>query len=301
MSVNPLNRNIIYRDVHFNTKFRDSYETTSSTNFIYSLPDSLDKVTSIKLSSLSIPKTSYLVTAEKKNNSFIAEYVTPTNIIRKKVTINDGNYTPAQMEAEIRSKILKTMPYYYYLSITINDSSKKTSIDTNVSLPGTMASTTSTYFNIIFCEENNDKMKTLGWLLGFRKEKYTNINTIADSSSEVISEGLYDEIGEDHIFFCLNDYNRNSTSNQLVYLNNNTSIVGGVLAKVYLKDGKYVVNIEQNEDNIINYSRTRQFFGPVTIKKIGISILDEYGNEINLNNMDYSFTIEVSQLYSACV
>lgn len=301
MSVNPLNRNIIYRDVHFNTKFRDSYETTSSTNFVFSLSNSLDKVTSIKLSSLSIPKTSYLVTAEKKNNSFIAEYVTPTNIIRKKVTINDGNYTPAQMEAEIRAKILTAMPYYYYLSITINDSSKKTSIDTNVSLPGTMASTTSTYFNIIFCEENNDKMKTLGWLLGFRKEKYTNINTIADSSSEVISEGLYDEIGEDHIFFCLNDYNRNSTSNQLVYLNNNTSIVSGVLAKVYLKDGKYIVNLDQNEDNIINYSRTRQFFGPVTIKKIGISILDEYGNEINLNNMDYSFTIEVSQLYSACV
>ena len=300
MSVNPLNRNIIYRDVHFNTKFRDSYETTSSTNFVFSLPDSLDKVTSIKLSSLSIPKTSYLVTAEKGNNSFIAEYVTPTNVIKKKITINDGNYTPAQMEAEIRARILRAMPYYYYLSITIDDSSKKTSIDTNVSLPGTMASSSSTYFNIIFCEGNNDKMKTLGWLLGFRKEKYTNINTIASLSSGVTSEGLYDEIGEDHIFFCLNDYNRNSTRNQLVYLNN-SSMRNDVLAKVYLKDGKYVANIEQNEDNIINYSRTRQFFGPVTIKKIGISILDEYGNEINLNNMDYSFTIEVSQLYSACV
>merc|ERR1711871_566309 len=163
-----------------------------------------------------------------------------------------------------------------------------------------MASSSSTYFNIIFCEGNNDKMKTLGWLLGFRKEKYTNINTIASLSSGVTSEGLYDEIGEDHIFFCLNDYNRNSTRNQLVYLNN-SSMRNDVLAKVYLKDGKYVANIEQNEDNIINYSRTRQFFGPITIKKIGISILDEYGNEINLNNMDYSFTIEVSQLYSACV
>ena len=108
MSVNPLNRNIIYRDVHFNTKFRDSYETTSSTNFVFSLPDSLDKVTSIKLSSLSIPKTSYLVTAEKGNNSFIAEYVTPTDVVKKKITIE---YKLAQM-VEIRARILRAMPYY---------------------------------------------------------------------------------------------------------------------------------------------------------------------------------------------
>ena len=126
-----------------------------------------------------------------------------------------------------------------------------------------------------------------------------NVKSIfADSIS--ITASIGSRMKNDGVF-SLQAHSEGIIKTIFVDLNNNSSIVSGVLAKVYLKDGKYVVNIEQNEDNIINYSRTRQFFGPVTIKKIGISILDEYGNEINLNNMDYSFTIEVSQLYSACV
>ena len=40
--------------------------------------------------------------------------------------------------------------------------------------------------------------------------------------------------------------------------------------------------------------------GPVDMKTIRIKLLDEYGNNIHLNNMDWSFAIEYEILYRKC-
>ena len=41
----------------------------------------------------------------------------------------------------------------------------------------------------------------------------------------------------------------------------------------------------------------RCYFGPVTIKRLHIQLLDDKGNIINLNRMDWSFSVKVKQLY----
>ena len=43
--------------------------------------------------------------------------------------------------------------------------------------------------------------------------------------------------------------------------------------------------------------RTREYFGAVDIQKLQITMYDEYGRIINLNNMDWSFTLEFDKLY----
>ena len=44
-------------------------------------------------------------------------------------------------------------------------------------------------------------------------------------------------------------------------------------------------------------NRTREYFGPVNIDRLHISLLDEYGRELELNNMDWSMTLVFEHLY----
>ena len=46
-------------------------------------------------------------------------------------------------------------------------------------------------------------------------------------------------------------------------------------------------------------TKTRKYNGPVTIKKLHIKVLDKFGTIIDLNNMDFSFTIELELLYES--
>ena len=42
---------------------------------------------------------------------------------------------------------------------------------------------------------------------------------------------------------------------------------------------------------------TRKYFGPITLEKLSIKLIDTYGNLINLNGHSWTFTLEAEQLY----
>jgi len=44
-------------------------------------------------------------------------------------------------------------------------------------------------------------------------------------------------------------------------------------------------------------SPKRQYFGPIDIKKMGVQLLNKYGQVVILNCMDFSFTLEVEMVY----
>jgi hypothetical protein len=54
------------------------------------------------------------------------------------------------------------------------------------------------------------------------------------------------------------------------------------------------VVIDDNNNPLI---KTRKYNGPVNITKIHLKIFDKFGNIIDLNNMDFSFTLELEVLY----
>ena len=51
------------------------------------------------------------------------------------------------------------------------------------------------------------------------------------------------------------------------------------------------------DDNSCPLTKTRKYNGPVNIRNLNIKILDRFGETIELNNMDYSFTLELEVLY----
>ena len=44
-------------------------------------------------------------------------------------------------------------------------------------------------------------------------------------------------------------------------------------------------------------SNSRDYFGPVTIERVGVELQDDKGNLLDLNGVDWSFTFKVKQLY----
>ena len=68
-----------------------------------------------------------------------------------------------------------------------------------------------------------------------------------------------------------------------------------IIGKMYLHDGKFHINIDDNDGS--ENLKKRVFNGPVNIEKLHLTLLDEYGNKIYLNNMDFSFSLEFEILY----
>ena len=143
---------------------------------------------------------------------------------------------------------------------------------------------------------------TAGWMFGFREPCYkiTINDTYFDpytSDSVVIykgflsSEGIYGGLFNTYLFLSIDDFNNNYkrsviSNNEQFFLSNN------ILAKIPITTGSNTLLVEENRINI-----PREYFGPVNIKKIKIKLLDRFGNIVNLNNNNYTFTLELTQLY----
>jgi hypothetical protein len=44
-------------------------------------------------------------------------------------------------------------------------------------------------------------------------------------------------------------------------------------------------------------NQNRVYFGPVNINRLNISLMDDRGHVVNLNNSNWSFTLLIDQLY----
>ena len=128
---------------------------------------------------------------------------------------------------------------------------------------------------------------TLGWTLGFRLGNYIKVK------EKIISEALFDGGGDRYIYFSLNDYQYNNNGNNIVVLSDG-HLDEHILAKIPMIDGKLNLIIDEN-DNLLN--KKRLYNGPVDISRFYIKIMDAFGQIIDLNKMDYSFSIELEILY----
>jgi hypothetical protein len=287
--MNPINRENIYTNLHFNSKYRSDYYNTSSTNFNYNLPEPVDNIKSIKLSSICIPNTWYLYSHAQGNNRFIVEIsggCYPFSVFE--IVIPDGNYTPSELVDYLNNSYFHNSGEHNglkYVRFSINPYNLKTIIEL-VDAPPDVE------MNLIFVNDKTDSiMYTAGWTFGYRYGKYTNITHYA------MSEGLYDGGGDRYIYFSLDDYNKNTHNTNIAMFDESIMSEHNILAKIYLKDGKFAINIDNTPELRDNHVKTRRYFGPVNLKKFRVKILDQYGREIHLNNMDFSFSLEVEQAY----
>jgi hypothetical protein len=134
---------------------------------------------------------------------------------------------------------------------------------------------------------NDNLMNTAGWILGFRLPKYEDI------TENLQSEALFDAGGDRYIFFSLIDYQKNTNITNIIEFDR-SSMYEDILAKIPMINGKLSLIIDDNSNPLV---KKRVYNGPVNLRKISVKILDKFGNIIDLNNMDFSFTLEMEILY----
>ena len=134
----------------------------------------------------------------------------------------------------------------------------------------------------------------LGWQLGFRVGSWTCNKVIA-----CISESPCMITGPRYMFISIDDGVKNSGSNFLAAFSQSTlaqDIITRInLSSAMLSNGVYSTASDIGLSNQLN--RTREYFGPVMIRKLHIKLLDEYGRLLSFNDVDWSMSIVFEKLY----
>ena len=73
-----------------------------------------------------------------------------------------------------------------------------------------------------------------------------------------------------------------------------TTFASTIMAKIPM-NADYFSLLTENNLKII--TDERQYFGPVDIERLRITLLDEYGNPLMMNNANFSFCILVKKIY----
>jgi hypothetical protein len=109
---------------------------------------------------------------------------------------------------------------------------------------------------------------------------YTGAGTYA-------GEALYDAHGSRYFLLSVNDFQNSHTIAVVSPLQEETLGDGNILAK---SSSNCCVGCGME-------TPTRIYFGPTDISKLHIKLFDEFGRIVDMNNSDFSFTLEVEVLY----
>jgi hypothetical protein len=285
--INPIKKRTIKKNLNIDSRFRDNYYSTASTNFNIQLPFNIDNVLQMQLSSFELPTSYYVVSKQYNNNYFTIIVNGKTSII----TIPDGNYTQTTIMEIINIQLSLAGAPFSYVSFIINLTSTTTgSVQTMVG-PNGNGVVNDIELNFQLDRIGNEDRGTplplkFGWNLGFRNGAYSG-------STNYVSEGIVDLSGPRYFYLVIDDYN-NNVNNNFYSAFNSSMLNKNVLARISLQTAYYNI-LEQNNLNIV--TTPREYFGPINLTTMNVQLLDEYGRIVDLNNMDFSFCLTLITVY----
>lgn len=284
--LNTIKRVTQFKNICMNSCFRPNYYSTSPTDYQYVLPSEIKNVASMRLSSIELPNVWYLYANLNKSNTFRIDITDSDSVTTSHtININDGNYDidtlPKYLNNNFFYNSITSDLYLQQLQFVIEESSLKSSF---VILNSNQYNLK---FTFIFSDETDKNiMNTFGWMIGFRLGTYFNV------VGDLTSEGLFDGVGDQYIFISINDYQYNNNSLNMVCFDK-SMMEEDIIGKIPIVNGK--LSIVFTESNTL--VKTRRYNGPVNIRNLHIKLLNKFGDVINLNHMDFSFTLEMEILY----
>lgn len=304
--MNPLNKRIITKCLNIDTKFRDSINTTQSSDFTIQLSTKLTKVVSMELAAIELPLSFYGISASNGNNFLYIRINHTTDEYdsldaEKIFIIPDGNYNAVDLIHKINSiispkkeddSLLEPDNIFSYLEfvldITENGSgSGKVIIHTVGKYADTINSITFDFTRDIFGIPDNANVATrIGWNLGFLKPIYTD-------DIYYTSDSVIESKNTRYIYLSIDDFNK-SSNNPFVSVFNQSILNDDVLARISIK-GSHLSLVMDNDTTIV--TEPRQFFGPVDIQRFRIRLFDEYGRILHMNGSNFSFCLKLKMLY----
>jgi hypothetical protein len=283
--INPLKKRTTRQNLNIDTRFRDNYYGSSSSNFHFDLPIKFSDVMQVQLSAFEMPFSYYNISKQMGNN-FFSITLDSAPSVPYIITVPDGNYTAAGLVAYLNNLVNPPpgIQFIYNIDASGNGSGQLVIGTTGAGV----GAFTLNFNNDIYGNPDtiNPLPLKLGWMLGFRNGSYSGNNNY-------VGEGLVDLSGQKYLYLVVDDYN-NNVNNSFFSAFNSSILNKNILARISFQPSPFG-NVAQNNLSLI--TTPRQYFGPVDIQKLKIQLLDEYGRVIEMNNMDYSFCLTFVSVY----
>jgi hypothetical protein len=300
-TINPLKKRSLRQNLNIDTRFRDNYYSSSSTNFHLDLPIKFSDTTTMQLTAFEVPNSYYYI-SDKLGNNFFTITVEDSQY-SEVFFIPSGNYTATGIVNFLNHYVSSTGPLgsvagfqdlVFSENIDTGTGTGQTGSGSAQMIIGIKNGASLFNFTLNFQANSSGGEDTstplplkFGWLIGFRNGVYTG-------NSAYVSEAVIDLKGFKYMFLVVDDYN-NNVSNSFYSAFNSSILNKNILARISLQNTSYFDVSSQNNLSLV--TTVRQYFGPVDIQKLGIQLLDEYGRVVDLNNMDFSFCLTLQSIY----
>jgi hypothetical protein len=286
--INPLDKRILTKTLVVDTKYRQNYGNTVSTDFLLQLPDRFVKVVSMELSSVEIPTTFYNITSSLHNNYFsVVASLSTGESETFLVVVPDGNYTGQGLTDTLNGMFANQSTLFACLSWSIDTTADGTGTGKTIL---TTNDTVQPFDNIVLdfsldAEGNMDKtiapQSKMGWMMGFTQIYYSgSLNYVSDSPLWLNNMNT--------MYLSIDDYN-NNVNNGFVSAFQNSVLNSNVLARIGMCNMENKMVVKENV--------AREYFGPVVIQKMQIRLYDAWGRTVNLNCKDFSFCLILKTMY----
>jgi hypothetical protein len=273
-SVTYKQKQIRLHQFNIDSKFRsykDPYSqiTQSPTNFIFTFPDKIKNVISMRASGIEIPNTYYVFTLAKNNTYFSIKVGTTPSVV---ITIPDGNYEDPFLFADvIQTLLIASFPTTGFL-VTLGDNTAKLTITNSTSAVFSLDFTTP--LTTVRAYDNG-----IGFNMGFRNARYA-------SQFSYTGEAVVDTIGPNYLFLSLGEEYQ-----VLKHFYQGTNVPA--FAKILVSVGKNAI-LYDNGSNMITKEYT--FPQPKDLTHLHIKIFDVYNEIVDIQGLNFSFSLEIVEV-----
>ena len=158
-------------------------------------------------------------------------------------------------------------------------------------------------------EKDEIPVFSAGWFLGFRKNQYhvtMNDILVTEHSNElspnetllirkptIQSEGLYGSHFHYYLYLVVDDFQQNKYESVIT----NSEFVNdpNILARITINTNFNTIILNNDYEHIY---KKREYFGPVTLDKLHFKLIDKFGRVIDIRDNNYSFSLELEQVYN---
>jgi len=267
---------IVKHVINIDSRFRDPDPTATTSNFQYRLLSPVRNVLRIRITSIEFPNNYRIFTLLRRNVDIrILIPGPPASTLT--IRIPDGNYQTSDM-IRVLLGYINSIPTMASFKITFS------------SVSGAFTFTWNKPFTLdTICAEDDTYDRPydygLGFNLGFSRGLFPAAPNGNATLYTVVSDQLAYFGGDSYVFLKINNFD---CVRQTVFGNDFTA-----MAKIILSKPKDFMNFD---DYAGQHAKEVTFTTPYDLKRFKIRILDAYGEEVDMDSSNFSFSMEVLEV-----
>ena len=220
------------------------------------------------------------------NNVLVIQQVAGSDSYTETIIIPSGEYSATSL-------VTKLNAIFATLSAPLNDFAISFNTTKNrFEFGGNIFNTNA--FRVYFAVNQDgstdytDFKNKLGWILGYRNPEY-NFTTFTPAVAED-----YHSLNPKYLYLVVDEFSKGN-QNSFITPMGNSLMSKNILAKIIYNKTTYPYGsiLPANTFNGYLLSDKREYNGKVDLQKLLVQLVDDSGHLVNLNGIDFSFTLEV--------